>query len=82
MVRAAAAAAPGEATQIPVELGGVTRFVARSEITHVEAQGDYARLHTATASTCAGAAHDAGGAVGAGRVRAHPPLAAGRAAPT
>lgn len=32
--------------QVPVELGGVTRFVARSEITHVEAQGDYARLHT------------------------------------
>lgn len=36
--------------QIPVERGGVTRFVARSEITHVEAQGDYARLHTATDS--------------------------------
>ncbi|MGH3336544.1 MAG: LytR/AlgR family response regulator transcription factor, partial [Nocardioides sp.] len=30
-----------------VELGGVTRFVWRSQITHVEAQGDYARLHTA-----------------------------------
>ena len=36
--------------QIPVELGGVTRFVQRGDITHVEAQGDYARLHTATAS--------------------------------
>ena len=33
--------------QIPVELGGVTRFVKRSDITYVEAQGDYARLHTA-----------------------------------
>ena len=33
--------------QIPVELGGVTRFVDRSDVTHVEAQGDYARLHTA-----------------------------------
>ena len=33
--------------QIPVERGGVTRFVNRSEVTHVEAQGDYARLHTA-----------------------------------
>ena len=33
-------------TQIPVERGGVTRFVERSDITHVEAQGDYARLHT------------------------------------
>ncbi|MFJ7071300.1 LytR/AlgR family response regulator transcription factor [Streptomyces sp. NPDC098781] len=31
---------------IPVELGGVTRFVAVEDITHVEAQGDYARLHT------------------------------------
>ena len=36
--------------QLPVELGGVTRFVRRSEITHVEAQGDYARLHTPTGS--------------------------------
>jgi len=36
---------PGDA-QIPVERGGVTRFVSRSAITHVEAQGDYARLHT------------------------------------
>ncbi|MFE0676455.1 LytR/AlgR family response regulator transcription factor [Streptomyces sp. NPDC058867] len=32
--------------QIPVELGGVTRFVPVEDITHVEAQGDYARLHT------------------------------------
>lgn len=32
--------------QIPVELGGVTRFVPVDDITHVEAQGDYARLHT------------------------------------
>ena len=36
--------------QIPVERGGVTRFVSRSDITHVEAHGDYARLHTATDS--------------------------------
>lgn len=36
--------------QIPVELGGVTRFVDRAAVTHVEAQGDYARLHTAVAS--------------------------------
>jgi DNA-binding LytR/AlgR family response regulator len=35
---------------IPVELGGVTRFVNRSEIRYVEAQGDYARLHTAAGS--------------------------------
>lgn len=35
---------------IPVELAGVTRFVNRSEIRWVQAQGDYARLHTATES--------------------------------
>lgn len=39
--------APVEDLQIPVELGGVTRFVDRRDVTHVEAQGDYARLHTA-----------------------------------
>jgi DNA-binding LytR/AlgR family response regulator len=40
---------PGDET-IAVELGGVTRFVQRSHVTHVEAQGDYARLHTMTGS--------------------------------
>ncbi|WP_395656612.1 LytR/AlgR family response regulator transcription factor [Nocardioides sp.] len=40
--------APSMDAQIPVERGGVTRFVNRSEITYVEAHGDYARLHTAT----------------------------------
>ena len=40
-------AEPGD-EQIPVERGGVTRFVNRSDITYVEAHGDYARLHTAT----------------------------------
>ncbi|MFD0147412.1 MULTISPECIES: LytR/AlgR family response regulator transcription factor [unclassified Streptomyces] len=39
----AAVAAP---EQIPVELGGVTRFVAVDDIAYAEAQGDYARLHT------------------------------------
>ncbi|MCX4553578.1 LytTR family DNA-binding domain-containing protein [Streptomyces sp. NBC_01387] len=34
------------ADQIPVERGGVTRFVAVSDITYAEARGDYARLHT------------------------------------
>ena len=39
---------PGEEDEsIAVELGGVTRFVRRSQIRYVEAQGDYARLHTA-----------------------------------
>jgi DNA-binding LytR/AlgR family response regulator len=32
---------------IAVELGGVTRFVHRSQVLWVEAHGDYARLHTA-----------------------------------
>ncbi|WP_031078713.1 LytR/AlgR family response regulator transcription factor [Streptomyces sp. NRRL S-118] len=36
--------------QIPVELGGVTRFVPIDDIAHVEAQGDYARLHTSEGS--------------------------------
>ncbi len=40
----------GHEENIAVELGGVTRFVARSEVTYVEAQGDYARLHTARGS--------------------------------
>lgn len=43
---AAPSAAPPADEQIPVELGGVTRFVNRSDVTHVEAQGDYVRLHT------------------------------------
>jgi DNA-binding LytR/AlgR family response regulator len=42
--------APVEEVQIPVELGGVTRFVDRGDVTHVEAHGDYARLHTAAGS--------------------------------
>lgn len=36
--------------RIPVELGGVTRFIVRSEIRYAQAQGDYARLHTDTGS--------------------------------
>jgi DNA-binding LytR/AlgR family response regulator len=35
---------------IAVELGGVIRFVQRSQVRYVEAHGDYARLHTATSS--------------------------------
>lgn len=31
---------------IPVELGGVTKFVHRSEVRYVEAYGDYVRLYT------------------------------------
>ena len=43
-------AAPSPDAQIAVERGGVTRFLNRSDITHVEAQGDYARLHTSAGS--------------------------------
>ncbi|MER7949786.1 LytTR family DNA-binding domain-containing protein [Streptomyces sp. NPDC096079] len=39
-------AAPAAPEQIPVELGGVTRFVSVDDIAYVEAHGDYARLHT------------------------------------
>lgn len=42
--------APGPEETIPVELAGVTRFVRRCDVRFVEAQGDYARLHTATGS--------------------------------
>lgn len=35
---------------VPVELGGVTRFIRLADIRYVEAHGDYARLHTATGS--------------------------------
>jgi len=43
-------AGPAADETIAVELGGVTRFVQRSAVLYVEAQGDYARLHTATGS--------------------------------
>ena len=46
----AEASAVRDDAQVAVERGGVTRFLNRSDITHVEAQGDYARLHTATES--------------------------------
>ncbi len=41
------ASGPSLDSQVPVERGGVTRFLDRADITHVEAQGDYARLHVA-----------------------------------
>lgn len=41
---------PSTVDQIAVERGGVTRFVAVPEIRYVEADGDYARLHTSTES--------------------------------
>ena len=36
--------------QVAVERGGVTRFIDRRDIRYVEAEGDYARIHTATES--------------------------------
>ncbi|MEO8888755.1 MAG: LytTR family DNA-binding domain-containing protein [Jatrophihabitantaceae bacterium] len=39
-------ASASEDETISVELAGVTRFVRRSQVRFVEAQGDYARLHT------------------------------------
>ncbi|WP_274564391.1 LytR/AlgR family response regulator transcription factor [Streptomyces spiramyceticus] len=41
---------PGTVDHIPVELGGVTRFIPIDDIAYVEAQGDYARLHTPAGS--------------------------------
>ena len=38
---------PSSDETIPVELGGVTRFINRSDVRFAEAHGDYARLHTA-----------------------------------
>jgi DNA-binding LytR/AlgR family response regulator len=47
VVDARGAAAPAEKKDlIAVELGGRTRFVSRGDVRYVEAQGDYARLHT------------------------------------
>jgi DNA-binding LytR/AlgR family response regulator len=45
-------AAPPPVTDetIPVELGGVTRFITRSQIRYAQAHGDDARLHTETGS--------------------------------
>jgi DNA-binding LytR/AlgR family response regulator len=39
-----------DAGTIAVELGGVTRFLQVSDVRYVEAQGDYARLHTGSGS--------------------------------
>ena len=46
----ARSAEPAADDVIPVELAGTTRMLPRSAIRWVEAQGDYARLHTAEAS--------------------------------
>ncbi len=43
-------AEPVDDETIPVELGGVTRFIQRSQIRFARAHGDYARLHTGDGS--------------------------------
>jgi DNA-binding LytR/AlgR family response regulator len=45
-----AATPSNEDVSIPVELGGVTKMLPRSAVRWVEAQGDYARLHTSSGS--------------------------------
>ncbi|MEJ8281331.1 LytR/AlgR family response regulator transcription factor [Pseudonocardia spirodelae] len=45
-VRRGAPAATADDEVVPVELAGTTKLVPRSSIRFVEAQGDYARLHT------------------------------------
>jgi DNA-binding LytR/AlgR family response regulator len=48
--KAKAEPAEPEDETIAVELGGVTRFINRTQIRYAQAQGDYARLHTDTGS--------------------------------
>ena len=43
-------AEPAEDETIPVDLGGVTTFLQRSQVRYAQAHGDYARLHTADSS--------------------------------
>jgi DNA-binding LytR/AlgR family response regulator len=50
VVEGTASGRASEDEQVAVELGGVTRFISRADIRYVEAQGDYARLHTADGS--------------------------------
>ncbi len=47
--RSSAGPDPSDET-IPIELGGVTTFIQRSQVLYAQAHGDYARLHTATGS--------------------------------
>jgi len=54
-VTGAVATGPGSSAQpadetIPIELGGVTTFILRSQVLYAQAHGDYARLHTPTSS--------------------------------
>jgi DNA-binding LytR/AlgR family response regulator len=46
----ATASRPADDLTIPIELAGTTRMLPRAAVRWVEAQGDYARLHTLDAS--------------------------------
>ncbi|MFJ6533783.1 LytR/AlgR family response regulator transcription factor [Microbacterium sp. NPDC091662] len=48
-------AAPGDDEVLPVTVGSVVRFVRRSDVRWVRAQGDYSRLHTGGGSRQSGA---------------------------
>ena len=48
--QAGAAASEPQPEMIAVTLGGTTRMIRRDEVRYVQAQGDYARLHTEEAS--------------------------------
>lgn len=43
-------AAPGDDEMLPVTVGSTVRFVRRSDVRWVQAQGDYSRLHTGDAA--------------------------------
>ena len=48
--RTAAGRRTRQPEMITVDLGGITKMIRRDDVTYVQAQGDYARLHTAEAS--------------------------------
>lgn len=49
--RSHARVAPEDLSIVPVDMGGTTRMVERSDITWVEAQGDYVRLHVVSGAS-------------------------------
>jgi DNA-binding LytR/AlgR family response regulator len=49
--RSSTRAAPDDLSIIPVDIGGTTRMIERSDITWVEAQGDYVRLHVVSGAS-------------------------------
>ncbi|NYF29620.1 DNA-binding LytR/AlgR family response regulator [Microbacterium sp. JAI119] len=77
VVEVAEAPTPGDDEMLPVTIGSVVRFVRRSEVRWVQAQGDYSRLHTGDGAGHLARAHlGTRDAVGGRRVPAHPSLLA------